>query len=294
MGHIWMLKEKNKIVFGLIALFIIIIFVIPWALTRTWGPECLKFTDTTGSIGDTLGGITAPFIGFLNVILLIWTLLKQIDFNNKQLSVQKNEQFKTVFFQMLQTQRELLHDIQGTFLSRNMKGCQNGGKVTGLEYFHCAYKELETLFNVFDGNNIQNVKEKYQISDDDIKKYNNEKDTIKQIEFVYIKFIDVHIEMKNYFRHLYHILKFISKEKEDAMKNVSGQNEETDIDKWYNDYADMLQATLSEDELVLAYYNCSAYEKARELFLMFKFVENLPQSKLIRNESDVMDGFVIK
>lgn len=102
------------------------------------GGDCLKFTESIDWIGDTLGGITAPFIGFINIILLIWTLQKQIDFNKKQLTVQKNEQFKAAFFQMLQTQRELLHDVKGSFLSRNMKGDINGGKVAGLDYFRDA------------------------------------------------------------------------------------------------------------------------------------------------------------
>ena len=96
--------------------FLAFIIVVPFILTRTWGPECLKFTDSTGWIGDTLGGITAPFIGFVNIVLLIWTLQKQIEFNGKQLRAQKDEQFKGAYFQMLQTQRELLKEVKGALL----------------------------------------------------------------------------------------------------------------------------------------------------------------------------------
>lgn len=135
----------DKGVIIIIALsFILIVIIIPIVLTRTWGPECLEFTESTGWVGDTLGGITAPFIGFLNIILLIWTLQKQIEFNKDQLRTQKNEQFKAAFFQMVQTQRELMHEINGKFLSRNIKGNVAGSKVSGVDYFHCAGLELKT------------------------------------------------------------------------------------------------------------------------------------------------------
>lgn len=285
----------------IVFLFLIIVLLIPFLLTRTWGPECMKFTESTGWIGDTLGGITAPFIGFVNIVLLIWTLHKQIEFNKKQLTVQKNEQFKTVFFQLLHTQRELLHEINGTFFSRNMKGYVNNGKVTGLDYFHDACMELKDLFDVLEGKMddsngmfIINIKAKYDIKDEEVKEYTERKTYEQQMGFAYQKFIAVHLEMRNYFRHLYHILKFISEEKEDALKNLSDVKEMNGIAKWYKGYADMLQATLSADELKMAYYNCSAFDKAKELFKEFQFVENLTMDKLIRPEKDIMSGVTIK
>lgn len=297
------IRMNGKMPWGIIgmvvAAFLIIVIALPILLTRTWGPECLKFTESTGWIGDTLGGITAPFIGFLNIILLIWTLHKQIVFNKKQLSEQKNEQFKAAFFQMLQTQRELLHEVKGSFLSRNMKGDVVGGKVEGLEYFRDAGMELKTLFSVLDGDVntddilFRNVKGKYGLTDEVMANYtqaNNE----GQMKIAYKQFFDAHLETGNYFRHLYHILKFISAEKTDALKGVSGENEKAEIAKRYKGYADLLQATLSVEELKMAYYNCAAFDNAKELFKEFQFVENLTKGNLIRPEKDLMDGFIIK
>ncbi len=284
---------------GTIVSFLVIVFFVPFFLTRTWGPECLKFTESTGWIGDTLGGITAPFIGFINIILLIWTLQKQIEFNKKQLKTHKNEQFKSAFFQMLQTQRELLHEVKGSFFSRNMKGDVVGGKVAGLDYFRDAGMELETLFKVLDGDIhtdeliSRNVKERYLITDNVMAQYmqtNHE----EQMKIAYRQFFAAHVEMGNYFRHLYHILKFISKEETEAQEGVSDDNEKACIAKWYKGYADLLQATLSVEELKMAYYNCSAFDNAKELFKEFQFVENLTKGNLIRPDKDVMEGFVIK
>ena len=158
--------NKGWCVVIIVASFLTIIVAILYVLTRTWGPECFKFNESTGWIGDTIGGITAPFIGLVNILLLIWTLHKQIEFNEDQLKTQRNEQFKAAFFQMLQTQRELLHEVNGTFLSRNMKGNVLGGKVSGLDYFHDAGLELKTLFDVLegklnDGLIISNIRNKY-------------------------------------------------------------------------------------------------------------------------------------
>ena len=293
--EIW---RKHWVILTIVS-FLLFLLIVPFLLTRTWGPECLKFTDSTGWIGDTLGGITAPFIGFVNIILLIWTLQKQIEFNGKQLKAQKDEQFKAAFFQMLQTQRELLHEVKGAFLSRNMKGDIVGGKVAGLDYFRNAGMELKALFEILDGgihnegNLFSNVKGIYELTDDLITRY-AQADDEGQMRIAYQQFFNAHLEMGNYFRHLYHILKFISDEKKETLKGVSDENEKSDIVKRYKGYADLLQATLSVEELRMAYYNCSAFENAKALFMEFQFVENLTKGNLIRPDKDVMEGFVIK
>ena len=56
----------------------------------------------------------------------------------------------------------------------------------------------------------------------------------------------------------------------------------------------MLQATLSAEELRMAYYNCAAFNNARELFKEFQFVENLTKKNLLRPDKDLMEGFEIK
>lgn len=61
-----------------------IIFTLP-------GFECFNKT-TTGQIGDTIGGTTAPFWGFLSVILLYLTFREQRVFNREQLSFNRTQQ----------------------------------------------------------------------------------------------------------------------------------------------------------------------------------------------------------
>ena len=78
------------------------------------------------------------------------------------------------------------------------------------------------------------------------------------------------------------------------MLGVSDEQEISEIKNRYKGYADLLQSTLSAEELRIAYYNCAAFENAKKLFVEFQFVENLTKENLIRPDKDVMAGFDIK
>jgi hypothetical protein len=60
----------------------IVVLVVPYIFTRN-SFSSVTFTET-GQIGDTIGGITSPFIGIISIFLLIKTLLEQQKFNQKQ------------------------------------------------------------------------------------------------------------------------------------------------------------------------------------------------------------------
>ena len=66
-------------------LIILCFFIVctPCLFTSDAICDRLNFTET-GNVGDTIGGITAPFIGMLNVFLLFITLRAQLDFNKRQ------------------------------------------------------------------------------------------------------------------------------------------------------------------------------------------------------------------
>lgn len=287
-------RMKRSHIICIIGFALIVVLCFP-ALYTCQTISIGDFTKT-GQIGDTIGGITAPFIGLINIGLLIWTLWEQLTFNKRQIVIQKEEQFKSTFFQMLGTQRELLHETKGRFLSRSMRDAETiDGMVRGMEYFHIALVELKTLFQTFesfDDNHKKNdnVVTKYTLTEDNIKAYKGaSKD--KKIEIVYKCFFSKHAEMGNYFRHLYHILKFIDDEKEETKKEKVDEEYVAGGEDRFNGYADILQATLSFDELCMAYYNCSAYPHAKTLLIKYKFVENLPKKNLHNKGIELMDGF---
>ena len=68
---------------GWFVVFVIVLAILAPIIFTSHGFECFNKTGT-GQIGDTIGGTTAPFWGFLSVILLYITLKEQQSFNKMQ------------------------------------------------------------------------------------------------------------------------------------------------------------------------------------------------------------------
>lgn len=80
---------------------IVITCFAPFLFTRTAFCDNLIFSET-GQIGDTIGGITAPFIGIINILLLVLTLRAQLHFNMDQAH-------DNTVSQLLSLQSEIIH-----------------------------------------------------------------------------------------------------------------------------------------------------------------------------------------
>lgn len=64
---------------------IIGVFFGPWLFTHPYLLSWDSFDfSQTGEIGDTIGGITAPIVGLISILLLWWTLTEQLKFNKEQ------------------------------------------------------------------------------------------------------------------------------------------------------------------------------------------------------------------
>lgn len=59
---------------------LLFVAIMPFLLTRPLSPENRAFINT-GEIGDTIGGLTAPFVGIMGAILLYLALRAQIEAN---------------------------------------------------------------------------------------------------------------------------------------------------------------------------------------------------------------------
>jgi uncharacterized membrane protein len=99
---------KNRwILLGLtstIAVVCLTFFVIPYLVTQhTW---CWSYNENTGVIGDTVGGIVGPTVGFIGVILTFLAFYIQYDANKVQRKALFMEQFESKFFELLRMHRE--------------------------------------------------------------------------------------------------------------------------------------------------------------------------------------------
>lgn len=71
--------------------FGLLLFMIPYLFTRPWG------IFPVADVGGTVGGVTAPFLGFFGSILVYLALKAQVDANNlvqEQFEVQREESRK--------------------------------------------------------------------------------------------------------------------------------------------------------------------------------------------------------
>lgn len=102
----------------------------------------------TGQIGDTIGGISSPIVGIVSIILLAYTLIEQLDFNRKQVLLQRQEQFKTTFFQLLQEQREITNSLYSSYevVKLNEPTVTQKIAVKGQQFFRMGTFVLRNLF----------------------------------------------------------------------------------------------------------------------------------------------------
>ena len=120
--------------------------------------------ETTGCIGDTIGGTTAPFIGLISIYYLYKTLKEQQQFNrmqqasnNAQMQLIKDEQFKSTFFLLLQEQRDILKSLQTSCPTLDSVGTKvNVHKVSGQDFFMMAIYEIRLIFDAMEMPRYQN------------------------------------------------------------------------------------------------------------------------------------------
>ena len=140
------MEKSQRFIKRIVVLSILFILIAPFILTRS-GFETMSFLNT-GQIGDTIGGISSPIVGIVSIILLAYTLIEQLDFNRKQVLLQRQEQFKTTFFQLLQEQREITNSLYSSYevVKLNEPTVTQKIAVKGQQFFRMGTFVLRNLF----------------------------------------------------------------------------------------------------------------------------------------------------
>lgn len=261
----------------------------------------------TGQIGDTIGGTTAPIVGIVSIVLLAYTLIEQLKFNAKQVDLQRQEQFKTTFFELLKEQRDIKNSLFTNYEGVDMQNPTKIQKipVKGQFFFRMGSFVLKNLFdsmeyghychaydpeeiddqlaycdahseNYFEDSNgnlyrfsFETIKtqskfcflnDKYKITNEEFEAYKH-LNVEQKIEFVYRRFFNVHEECGNYFRHLYRILRFVSKSEEEELNDVENYVVRQQISKRYFELVQFVQAQMSTRELLMVFYNSFSFPK---------------------------------
>lgn len=213
-----------------------------------------------GIFGEYVGGVVGTILSFISVILIYATYTNQVKNSIQQ-------QFETTFFNLLQNQREILKSMKG--LIDTTPNVLKGEKE--LVLYKEASKYIDTISHLinrsFDGapghfTDQQGGKKDFFI---------DEKASYKIINKSYNEiFKGKEAELGHYFRHLYHILKYVV---ESSIQNKKK-------------YIDIIQAQMSDNELYVTFNNgISEYGNKRFLPILDKyhFFEN------IRSRGEIFD-----
>ncbi|MEC2870089.1 putative phage abortive infection protein [Bacillus bombysepticus] len=255
--------------------FMIIALISPFVLAPLIYKVAERFggIDNLGPAGDLLGGSTVPFFNIASILLILATIaiqreeltltrdelkLTHAEFKeqNTTLSIQR---FENTFFQMVN-----LHNNLTSKLRKNVS--RSGGysrpiikiELQGKAVITEALSELKNIY-----------KQKSWVGEKSIE------ETLKIIRHSYASLYKTYDnELGNYFRNLYHIIKFIDE---------SNINEK-------QTYIRIIRAQLSTDELILLLYNgLSEYGSTEVLKLLnrYNFLHNIENRKeLMLSEND--------
>lgn len=127
---------ENKVLIR-VTMVILIVFVViltlPYFLTREYG--WFDFTGT-GQIGDTIGGITAPFIAVCSAYITFLAFWVQYTYNKRQKTDLFQERFENNLFSYLD------------MLIRQEESCRMESIGNGKQVFHYMFYEYKAIYNI--------------------------------------------------------------------------------------------------------------------------------------------------
>ncbi len=266
-------KQNNKETKSRLWIWIVVaigVVLVLWGL-NWWGVSKFIEPINQGTFGDMFGAVNALFSGLAFAGLII-TLLYQreelklqreeLQETRKELKEQnktmKRQRFENTFFNMLSLQQEIVAN-----LSVESKEVKRGEVVIK------NYKGREVFEKIYEGINVYVLYEEITIGIKEnvynkIENYNEYRWLISRFD--------------HYFRHLYHIFKYIN---------------ESDLieDKERYEYASIVRSQLSDYELVMLFYNCLAQKdngieenKFKPLIEKYAIFNNLMKDLLAKEE----------
>ena len=215
-----MKKEFSKIekwVIAILALAVITSIVI--YVVSFYSMDFASSPADFGIFGDYAGGVVGTLTGLISVVFLYRTYRIQIEISRTQEAQQQSSQFENTFFMLLSQQRSILQQIEGELIDsygvkRNYEGHAYISKLRQNLEIRLSDLMYEELLISRENKNILKVK----------------------VHSLYHDLFQSHAsQLGHYFRHLYHIVKFVDGSSEPNKKK----------------YVDIVQSQMNTDELYL-------------------------------------------
>ena len=246
--------------------FLIIVIVFTWK-RYTFDFNRPIDTNIFDHFGSFVSGIIGSILSLAGFILVYVALIEQKKTNleNKKeaedaAKTQKYQRFENTFFQLLNFHNQIVNSFtvsdqvqKSKYISSENPSTEHTTEeviYTGRYYFRHFYETMNLWIEF-------------------LKKDNKEITIISAYEEM---FEFKHAELGHYFRHLYHIIKFVDK------SDIEKEDKRT--------YTNLLRAQLSSYELIVIYYNgLSGYgkEKFKPLIEKYDLLQNMNRELIIND-----------
>ena len=290
--------EKIAYITTLIGIAIIFWFLVQLISVGVINPNNSISIDSAAKIGDFIGGFIGVFFTLVGVFLLFENLSMQRKNLLESKALLQLQSFEGTLFNLLNAQNEITNQIEYSFKLGDYEVEANARK-----FFVIVQEDFKRIYDLLVSKNFIHIGDSesrlmQRIFKDEIEKAElfDEEETGK-INYVVIKLDKLKKEGKldnelsllkesyliifnyyhhlygHYFRHLYHILKFI--------KDTEGRTKDFGHLK---SYADLVHAQMSSSELLILFLNGLCFKEMKKLIHYYNFLENLAVEDLLKPE----------
>lgn len=265
---------KNKTAILILVSSGLVALLFPYSILN--GIKFLSFEiniDAYKDFASFVGGILGTTLSAIAVILIYQTYRLQDQELNATKQLIKEQKFEQNFFQLLNSQKSILNSLN--YFDR----MSNDDKV-GIEFFKLIMKNMDNDYQFLVRKFIPNRSNYIPGHNDYVDQFQEFKIESElqtaQVSYV-ISFENHHNLLGHYFRHLFHIFKFVD-------SNLKKEKSTPEAFARYKSYLDILQAQLSSAELAVLFYNGLVFEKMKAYLHKFSFLENLATDDLLIEE----------
>lgn len=318
---------KNRI-YILVGISVTTLWFLSWLYIRS---KSLSY-EQSGQFGDQFGFVNSLFSGlaFGGIIVSLVLQRKELNLQRKELRDTRKEfsqqNFESTFFNLLKNQQDITKNIELEYKELITILTDKPVKVENKHFFiyskialrsiaralsHKQYEKYDREawqyllddeeYNHYDDEDnfvhakIEYTNSTFNIGQKEWEAFNASTDNIIKCRLIYKFFVNKYqFVYGHYFRHFYHILKFLdeSEDKEKGSERNSGKHDE--ISKKYYNYAQFLQAQMSTPELFLLFYNCFLFPELIPLVSKYDILDNLPIKTLLHSSHNCLPDLVLK
>lgn len=308
----------NILKFFLLTALVLLLWYLGWLWLDYLEPDPLK----RGTFGDKFGFINSIFsaLALAGIVYSIILQQNELTLQRQELAETRDEfidqNFQTTFFNLLNTQQLITDRIFVKIWYLQSYDKEHGVEFSGRSFFNQSKLELVRIleainyqtyieyrpWNEFEGDNDPLTADEadflietrqiaftlyfYKIDKEAWEKAKRMNEFEKG-KFAYSTFFRTYNFMSgHYFRHIYHILKFLNKVEDEKLKSCKPEDNDTVKEK-HLQFANFVQAQMSTPELFLLYYNSLLFPKLQALLVKYNVLENFTRENLINQQHAV-------